>query len=137
MYPGPTDEAFEARRHFSAITFQAPNTETFTGKLQPGTGLVLPQHPNGPHIIHDITPTNPKNPGEFIKLAVPSSDEEAVEELTSRNYVTLDELITRGLSEFIPDKPIGIDSILPVIETAKTTARRGRRAMAKRPCKLD
>lgn len=96
-YPEPTDTAYEARRHFAGIAFTVPDAAVSTGVLRPRTGLVLPQRVDGPHIVHEVTPFRADVAGEFVKMMVPSSDDEAKATLAGLGYVSLDELVTRGL----------------------------------------
>lgn len=97
MYPTPTDEAFDARRHFSAIALGSKKAEITSGTLTSGTGLVLPQKDIGSHIVHDIVPEDPNQPGKYVKLIVPSGTEEANDRMRRGGYKPLDELLSEGL----------------------------------------
>lgn len=97
MYPAPTDEAFDARRHFSAIALGDSKAKIATGTLDAGTGLVLPQKITGPHIVHDLVPENPDHPGKYVKLIAPNGSPEANERMNRGGYKPLDELLSEGL----------------------------------------
>lgn len=97
MYPHPTDEAFDARRHFSAIALGNPNAEKGTGRLKNGTGLVMVQRRDRPQVIHDIVPDHPEQPGKYLKLIVPSGAKDARKRMESGGYKTLDEVISEGI----------------------------------------
>jgi len=109
-FPEPTDEAFEARRNFSAIALATPGAEISEGELRAGTGLILPQRANGPHIVHDIVPKSDETPGHYVKMAVPNDKEASKQRMISGNYQPLDDLVTEHLggSKPIPaaQKPI-------------------------------
>ncbi len=105
-FPDADDAAYDARRHFGAIAFEAPNADVVEGRLSPGMGLVIPQGIHATQIVHEVTPLNPSMPGEFIKLTIPSR-EEAKQTIMNIGYVCLDELVTRGLSEGTEAPQIG------------------------------
>lgn len=102
-FPDPTDEAFEARRHYSSIALAASNAKVYEGIFQAGTGLVLPQRKQGPHIVHDVIPNDGTVPGGYIKLVVPSTTEEAQSRMKSGGYKPLDELVTKAAAGLVTD----------------------------------
>src|ERR1700721_3170229 len=95
-YPRPTDAAFEARRLLSEEALQTPGAVPLTGDISPGTGVVLSQRRNGPHIVRNIVPTNPRRPGKYWKFVVPSKIKEASERLQDDGYRPLSKTIARG-----------------------------------------
>jgi hypothetical protein len=97
IFPEPTDEAFEARRHFSAIALSTPGAEISGGTLEADTGLILPQRVGGPHIVHDIVPITKSNPGRYIKMAVPNGKKSSQERMMRGKYLPLDQLVTEQL----------------------------------------
>jgi hypothetical protein len=99
-YPGADDSAFAARRHFGAIALNSSKLDRAEGVLDMNMGLVLPQTPSGPQIVHEITPTDSSNPGEFVKLTT-AANESMIEVLRGEGYVLLDELVTEGLGGVI------------------------------------
>lgn len=93
-YPVQTAASGEARRLFSRIALSEPEARVGTGTMEPGTKMVLPIRPQGPHIVHDIVPIDSKNPGEFVKLIVPTRSEDERRELIAGGYKSLDNFIT-------------------------------------------
>ncbi len=90
FYTGFTPEARDARRRLGTIAMRRPQIGTLSvGLLDPGMGLVLPQPIDGPHIVHEIMPLDPANPGRFAKLAVPSGEKAATDQLEKAGYVPL------------------------------------------------
>jgi hypothetical protein len=107
-FPEPDDNAFEARRHYSAIALMGEDAEILEGELKPNSGLILPQRANGPHIVHDIVPTRTDDPGKFIKFVVPSLSETAETRIKNGAYEPWDDFVTRRLAvsaEGAPDMP--------------------------------
>ncbi len=96
-FPEPTDEAFEARRHFSAIALGTPGVKIKEGRLKAGTGLILPQRATGPHVVHDIVPDSGTEPGRYIKMAVPNKKKTSQQRMSAGNYMPLDQLVTEQL----------------------------------------
>ncbi len=124
LYPEPTEEAYGARRHFGAIVLNAAATNVYRGIMKPDMGLVLPQRPQGPNIIHEVVPDDPKNPGSFIKLIIPKNDQDVLDSLGQQGFLPLDELLTKSIPaaeekspprtpriprEFSPDARSGFD----------------------------
>jgi hypothetical protein len=96
-----TDEAAVARRHLGALALSSPNSIVFEAEIGPGHGFVLPQYEQGPHIVHDIVPTDPTKPGEFIKFVVSNGSKEATEKLFKNGYKPLDAFVTETLGGVI------------------------------------
>lgn len=97
LYPEPTEEAYEARRHLGALVLDSPLSEVYKGTLRPDRGLILPQSKNGPHIVHEVVPEDSANPGNFIKMVVPKQTTTNIEQLNKSGFTPLDELLTKGL----------------------------------------
>lgn len=97
LYPKPNDAAHKARRHFGALVLGADTSQVGVGSLKPDTGLVLPQRPDGPHIVHEITPDKPDEPGSFIKMIIPRDDENTLATISDEGFVLLDELLTESV----------------------------------------
>jgi len=131
-FPEPTDVAFEARRHFAEIALATPMAKIYTGRLDPGVGLLLPQRAEGPHIIHDIIPDDIQDPGKFIKLVVPSGEKEAMKKMSDGGYKPVDQLISEGLGA-VP-RPTAPPTRAKLRPPAISTRRR---EFGRRPCNLD
>ncbi len=95
-FPDLTEEAHVARRHYSAIALAAPGVETHVGAFNPNMGVLLPQRPRGPHVIHDIVPVSAHDAGAYIKLVAPATNRSA-DILHADGYETLDVLVTKSL----------------------------------------
>jgi hypothetical protein len=106
-YPNPNDVAFYARRQFSEIALTSPGARPVRGTINPGTGLVIPQRHNGPHVIHDVVPLDTSNPGKFVKLVIPSGEEAAKKRLRIGGYEPLDEALTKAFGGTIDDSHDG------------------------------
>jgi hypothetical protein len=102
-FPEPTEEAFGARRNYSSIALASEEVETYTGTLDKDTGMVILQRPGGPHVIHDVVPENPDNPGQFVKLARPADLQTAQDKIEQDGMVSLDELVTKMAREHKPE----------------------------------
>lgn len=96
-FPEPNEGAFQARRDYSSIVLNSEPKDLCTADLDEGNGLVILQKPEGPHIIHDIAPKDPNNPGELVKLVCPDSSEIAKRAVEADGMVPLDELVTSAL----------------------------------------
>jgi hypothetical protein len=139
-YPVPTDAAFDARRLFSLIALQVPDAETDVSMAQvgPGSGFVLPQKIEGPHIVHDIVPTDAQNPGKFVKLVVPASSNEAKTRMKDGGYEPLDELLTRGIGGVILETGSQKDrEVTSSVQLRLDTPPASRFDRPKRRCNLD
>ena len=117
VYPEPTDEAKVARRTFSKLALKRPEVATSTGQLGPNMGLILPQHINGPHIIHNVVPNNVENPGSFVKMVVPANQEEA-SLLEESDYLPLEDFLQKdhilhafGREDYKPVIPAGTPKV--------------------------
>lgn len=97
LYPVPDEAAHTARRHFGALVLESATTEVYTGTLKPDTGLVLPQRPNGPHIIHEVVPQDREHPGSFIKIVAPKNTKKVLDTLAEEGFLPIDELLTQGV----------------------------------------
>jgi hypothetical protein len=96
-FPNPTEEAHAARRHFGFVAIAAAGDYKAVGVLKPRTAFVLPQtHANLP-VVHDVVPTDPENPGEFIKLLATPPSKAAQDFLKEDGYQSLDEVATQAL----------------------------------------
>lgn len=96
-FPDPRDSAaYEARRNISKVALQRPSAKIYEGELAPGEGLIIPQR-EGRHVIHDIIPDDPENPGRYLKIVAPGKTTEAGEILRSVGYRPLDQLIVKTL----------------------------------------
>lgn len=134
-FPEPDDNAFEARRHYSAIALMTPGAKILTGRFNPATGLVLPQRKHGPHIIHDVVPSDKDNPGKFVKLVVPSNSKDAKDKIKSGAYEPLDEFVTRSLGGELPRTE---EAIQAISETRiRVPVGRQVRLPQRRRCNLD
>ena len=113
LYPEPNEAAHTARRHYGALVLGAETSRVGTGTLEPDMGLVLPQRSEGPHIIHEIVPKDPADPGSFIKMIVPRNDTDNLELLGEQGFVLLDELLTGGLE---PEEEVegDLEPVLPL-----------------------
>jgi len=99
MHPEADDEAYSARRSFGAIALGNPKAKIYMGNLNPGMGLVIPQRPAGPHVVHEITPNDPNCPGSFVKVLVAPDDSKAKSVLREEyGYLPIDDLATLGFS---------------------------------------
>lgn len=96
QFPEHSEEAYNARRHLGYTALLTAGDQKTTGTLEPGTGFILPQNHNAP-IIHNVVPVDPKQPGEFIKLLVPSDSAEAREFMQDDGYMSLDSIMTQAL----------------------------------------
>jgi hypothetical protein len=130
-FPEPTEVAFEARRNFSAIALATPGTEISEGELRAGTGLILPQRANGPHIVHDIVPKSKEEPGHYVKMAVPNGKKASKQRMISGKYQPLDDLVTERLGGSMTSQ-VSRKPILTVRERQERT-----RPSSSRDCNLD
>lgn len=97
-FPFPSSAAFKARRDYSSIALNSTEDEDiYTATLDAGDDMVIAQYADGPHIIHEIVPENPSDPGEFIKLVVPRDGESQVL-IEEDDMVPLDKLATSALT---------------------------------------
>jgi hypothetical protein len=96
QFPEHSDEAFTARRHLGFTALLTAGEKKTTGTIEPGTGFILPQNHNIP-IIHNVVPTDPEQPGQFIKLLVPNDTIEARGFLQDDGYMSLDSLVTQSV----------------------------------------
>lgn len=112
-YPEANNEAYEARRHFGAIALGSPRLDVATGRFNPGMGLIFPQSERGAQIVHEVTPLDSSEPGEFVKLTVPL-DEAATDKIEEIGYITLDELVTKSLGATIKEikRSLGLESVI-------------------------
>lgn len=92
-FPFATDEAFQARRAYSAEAHAALTGKPEKGFLMGGEGFLIPQPIGGPDWVHEVTPTLREDPGAFIKLLVPA-DRHASLELHGQGYCSLDQALT-------------------------------------------
>jgi hypothetical protein len=97
LYPEPNEAARKARRHYGALVLGAETSRVGTGTLKPDMGLVLPQRPDGPHILHEVIPQDPSRPGSFIKMIVPKDDENTLATFSAEGFVLLDQLLTENM----------------------------------------
>jgi hypothetical protein len=102
-YPTQTDESGDARRLFSRIALTEPGARVGHGVMEAGTKMVLPVRPEGPHVVHDIVPTDESKPGEFVKLVVPTRSKDERKELVRSGYRSLDNFITDSIGYAVPD----------------------------------
>lgn len=107
-FPEATDEAHAARRHFGFVAIAAAGENRAEGTLKPRTAFVLPQNHAQSPIVHNVVPTDPENPGQFIKLIAAPLLEGARELLADDGYQSLDEVATQALGGAIvePGKEI-------------------------------
>lgn len=106
-----TDEtAATARRSFGALALSAAGDNLTYGKLKPGNGFILPQHPEGPFVVHNVMPVDKQNPGALMKFIIPNihvpkvKDEREV--LSRAGYNALDTVVTEfvgGSVQSLPD----------------------------------
>jgi hypothetical protein len=125
LYPEPTEEAYEARRHFGALVLDSPLNEVYKGSIEPGRGMILPQSKSGPYIVHEVVPENPTAPGSFIKMVVPKQTSAVLEQLAESGFMSLDELLTKGIGNQEGTEEPGVLTT-PPLEVPPAT-RRGRR----------
>jgi hypothetical protein len=78
--------------------------------MEAGTKMVLPVRPQGPHIVHDITPTDESNPGEFVKLVVPTRSKDERRQLLLGGYKPLDSFITDSIGYSVPNPELEKES---------------------------
>lgn len=98
-YPEPNDAAAQARRQFSAIVLQDPKVDVYEGKLEAGSGMVIAQRKDQPHVIHSIEPLDTNNPGKFVKFAyLEGSTKKVLKAAKDIGMRSLDELLTDNLS---------------------------------------
>ncbi len=98
QFPEHSNEAFDARRHLGFTALLAVGDEKAVGTLDPGTGFILPQNHDVP-IIHNVIPSNPEQPGQFIKLLVPNDTAEARHFMEDDGYMSLDTMMTQALDK--------------------------------------
>ncbi|HET7059831.1 MAG TPA: hypothetical protein VFH99_00715 [Candidatus Saccharimonadales bacterium] len=96
LYPEPNEAAYNARRHFGALVLNSPKSDVYSGVLNAGGGLVLPQSGEKSYIIHEIVPEDPAESGSFIKMIVPEQKSKTLKELRDNGFIPLGEL-TRGI----------------------------------------
>ncbi len=144
-YPKPTADAREARRHFSALAFGSPYADIFHGVLTPSTGIVLPQKIAGPDVVHEITPDNEAEPGQYIKIIVPRAEVRA--EFENDGYMRLDEFVTssigmavkreREMSDTEVNARAWVDALREPVPTERPSSRRARLGRSQRGGRSD
>jgi hypothetical protein len=97
-FPEQTREAYAARRSLGNYALNNPNAEIFThqGVLRERSGIVIPQVPGGPYVVHEVSVPSwiqryaeeDELGGECLKFSAPADTKEAREELQSIGYVT-------------------------------------------------
>lgn len=100
QFPEHSEEAYNARRHLGYTALLTAGDQKTIGTLEPGTGFILPQNHDAP-IIHNVVPVDPKQPGEFIKLLIPSDSATAREFMQDDGYMSLDDLMTQALGSAV------------------------------------
>lgn len=130
-YPEPSEDAYKARRDFSAIAFGDPGAEIYTALLGQGDAMVIAQAKNSPALVHEVEPLSPSNPGSFIKLAVPAKNSYGTKLLEMTGMKPLDELLTYGDAEIQEaTKPVVPESAAVIAEPL--FPRRGVRSSVRR-----
>ncbi|HVV25901.1 MAG TPA: hypothetical protein VHC21_02620 [Candidatus Saccharimonadales bacterium] len=132
LYPEPNEAAHAARRHYGALVLGADTSRVGTGTLEPDMGLILPQRPQGPHIIHEVVPKNAADPGAFIKMIVPKKDEENLELIGEQGFMLLDELLTGAIEPAETENDFEPTSILPPAPGRRKSRRRPQRRSGRR-----
>lgn len=97
-FPEPNDTAFKARRDFSSIALNLPDTKIYKGTMEAGSGMVLLQNKEGPHIIHNVVPRDPSLPGKFIKLVYTSGSPQFQDVLEKTALRPLDEVLSAAVA---------------------------------------
>jgi hypothetical protein len=113
-FPEPTDNTYQARRDFSSIALLSEDVTTFKGRLDENMGMIVLQKASGPHVIHDVLPQDPRNPGEFVKMTAPDNSDLGRWMIDHTHSIPLDELLTTSLTgrkesseESVPELPSG------------------------------
>lgn len=117
-FPEPNESSAQARRHFSSIALDDPSANIYEGRIEAETGMVITQRKDQPHVIHNIVPTDPDNPGKFIKLAYLNDSPKTLQAAGMAGMKSIDKLLTgilsssstqipQDLSDFISEVPPG------------------------------
>lgn len=97
-FPEPSKAAHIAREQYSFTAFCQHDLPQVHGTLSPHTGLVIAQRKDLAPVIHELTPINTADPGNYVKLLRPRTDASTQDTLKLAGFVTLDEYVTQQLT---------------------------------------
>lgn len=141
-YPLPTNEAAEARRHYSRIALGDPAVKKQETLVIPGTKLLIPVNPDVPYLIHEFVPRDPTDSGSYVKMILPSEQKTAHKILCEAEYEPLDVFVTKALGGTfgLEDKSMTAHNIRPkrlAVQELPRVQVQTRRERPVRPRKLD
>ncbi|MDB5175241.1 MAG: hypothetical protein JWM81_99 [Candidatus Saccharibacteria bacterium] len=91
------EAAKAARRDFGRIALKDPTATVYSGRLDAGSGFVLPQAPSIKPVVHNVAPLDRDYPGSYVKLLVPTRKASDIKTLQAEGYVPFDDLVTQAL----------------------------------------
>lgn len=103
-YPDQTRDAHRARRHLGDYALNNPNADIYThvGSLGKNSGIIIPQVPRGPYVVHEVTPSpritttrSGNYSGSFLKFLVPADTDEALGRIKTAGYITYAEFTAK------------------------------------------
>lgn len=94
-FPEQNKQAHDIRRHLGTYALSDPNATIYThhSTLDKGSGIIIPQVPNGPYVVHEVSPAvrarhilRGISSGAFLKFLVPADNDNAREKLRKLGY---------------------------------------------------